>query len=84
MADLAGAGFTNLLDNENVKEILASNPQMAPKGAILVYDTVRGTKPSPAGHIEIKTEDSGIDRSEERRVGKECCSRCRSRWSPYH
>ena len=23
-------------------------------------------------------------RSEERRVGKECCSRCRSRWSPYH
>ena len=25
-----------------------------------------------------------IDRSEERRVGKECASRCRSRWSPYH
>ena len=23
-------------------------------------------------------------RSEERRVGKECKSRCRSRWSPYH
>ena len=31
----------------------------------------------------------GIDslpevRSEERRVGKECLSQCRSRWSPYH
>src|SRR3546814_14616219 len=26
----------------------------------------------------------GIDRSEERRVGKECVSTCRSRWSPYH
>ena len=25
-----------------------------------------------------------IMRSEERRVGKECFSRCRSRWSPYH
>ena len=25
-----------------------------------------------------------IDRSEERRVGKECLSVCRSRWSPYH
>src|SRR3546814_16641494 len=25
-----------------------------------------------------------LDRSEERRVGKECVSRCRSRWSPYH
>ena len=23
-------------------------------------------------------------RSEERRVGKECSSPCRSRWSPYH
>ena len=23
-------------------------------------------------------------RSEERRVGKECCALCRSRWSPYH
>src|SRR3546814_19249914 len=25
-----------------------------------------------------------IERSEARRVGKECVSRCRSRWSPYH
>src|SRR3546814_4374617 len=25
-----------------------------------------------------------IKRSEERRVGKECVSTCRSRWSPYH
>ena len=24
------------------------------------------------------------ERSEERRVGKECASMCRSRWSPYH
>ena len=26
----------------------------------------------------------GVNRSEERRVGKECASMCRSRWSPYH
>ena len=25
-----------------------------------------------------------VARSEERRVGKECSSPCRSRWSPYH
>src|SRR3546814_11314852 len=25
-----------------------------------------------------------VKRSEERRVGKECVSTCRSRWSPYH
>src|SRR3546814_2944265 len=28
--------------------------------------------------------DVEIPRSEERRVGKECVSTCRSRWSPYH
>src|SRR3546814_14775393 len=32
-----------------------------------------------AGHPDI--EDA---RSEERPVGKECVSACRSRWSPYH
>ena len=25
-----------------------------------------------------------LERSEERRVGKECDALCRSRWSPYH
>src|SRR3546814_17425412 len=33
-------------------------------------------------------DDTPVDpwqaRSEERRVGKECVSTCRSRWSPYH
>src|SRR3546814_9374780 len=33
-----------------------------------------------AGHVG----DEALDRSEERRVGKECDSTCRSRWSPYH
>src|SRR3546814_6811386 len=28
--------------------------------------------------------DGATGRSEERRVGKECVSTCRSRWSPYH
>src|SRR3546814_9978289 len=41
-----------------------------------------------AGGKEIKTclGQSGamLARSEERRVGKECVSTCRSRWSPYH
>src|SRR5260221_10042028 len=30
--------------------------------------------------IDSGVEPAGVDRSEERRVGKEC----RSRWSPYH
>src|SRR3546814_15578251 len=32
----------------------------------------------------INDDGSAGDRSEERRVGKECVSTCRSRWSPYH
>src|SRR3546814_1880883 len=35
-----------------------------------------GTKIVCLGNVE--------QRSEERRVGKECVSTCRSRWSPYH
>src|SRR3546814_16156274 len=31
-----------------------------------------------------ETGEADICRSEERRVGKECVSTCRSRWSPYH
>src|SRR3546814_1358536 len=31
-----------------------------------------------------RREEAEHDRSEERRVGKECVSTCRSRWSPYH
>src|SRR3546814_15050183 len=33
---------------------------------------------------EVLALQRQIDRSEERRVGKECVSKCRSRWSPYH
>src|SRR3546814_10698324 len=32
----------------------------------------------------VLTVDPAGWRSEERRVGKECVSTCRSRWSPYH
>src|SRR3546814_11890759 len=31
-----------------------------------------------------RKDETGLRRSEERRVGKECVSTCRSRWSPYH
>src|SRR3546814_16734860 len=43
-----------------------------------------------SGSGEIVTPETALrvgavfGRSEERRVGKECVSTCRSRWSPYH
>src|SRR3546814_19978476 len=36
------------------------------------------------GGIVVGTKGGGRIRSEERGVGKECVSTCRSRWWPYH
>src|SRR3546814_18942206 len=36
------------------------------------------------GHEVGRRRVRRLMRSEERRVGKECVSTCRSRWSPYH
>src|SRR3546814_14388433 len=47
----------------------------------------------PVVNVNVQDEESSAEegalmhvrlRSEERRVGKECVSTCRSRWSPYH
>ena len=59
--DLQPMGFENLLDDANLREILQNNPRLAPKGAILVFETTPGARVSPSGHIEIKTQDSGRD-----------------------
>ena len=50
---------------------------------LLQFCPVLGAKPELAGELEFREVES-LRRSEERRVGKECASMCRSRWSPYH
>src|SRR3546814_3816917 len=49
----------------------------------LVLDVVFRILGADVGEQQL---DVGLQalRSEERRVGKECVSTCRSRWSPYH
>src|SRR3546814_6392630 len=47
----------------------------------------RATRPFIFGRIASSSRSEcrkARKRSEERRVGKECVSTCRSRWSPYH
>ena len=45
----------------------------------------RAIIPANINHLELEPMIIGRNfRSEERRVGKECTSWCRSRWSPYH
>src|SRR3546814_2484237 len=46
-----------------------------------------GNPRAPEHFISLeRMQETHLDavRSEERRVGKECVSTCRSRWSPYH
>src|SRR3546814_18371787 len=71
-----------------------------PSGRILFHirrSPARGDTPKPNAGKEVSPPSSNVfrsiiavqlrcppSRSEERRVGKECVSTCRSRWSPYH
>src|SRR3546814_4146361 len=61
-------------------------------GAINMVDAIQGREPG-IGFLNqfvdillrrMAREPGAHGRSEERRVGKECVSTCRSRWSPYH
>src|SRR3546814_18544743 len=50
----------------------------------LVLDILLSNQ-APSVDVEVDGRDRCVSsRSEERRVGKECVSTCRSRWSPYH
>src|SRR3546814_17914590 len=65
------AGEDEELDYVESRLINAFAPEQNRK----LIDTGRGVSVDPI---------IAIERSEERRVGKECVSTCRSRWSPYH
>src|SRR3546814_4864657 len=59
------------------------------KAQILVFvrdllDQFRPDHQLPLYISRASRKTRSIRRSEERRVGKECVSTCRSRWSPYH
>src|SRR3546814_4125805 len=69
------AGVDTLVSDENVGWLKL--PEMARLRAD-AKEISREISPA-AGEMP-----SNLARSEERRVGKECVSTCRSRWSPYH
>ena len=57
--------------------------------AVLMADTLGGLGFTLIGggaqlDLDKAALDTAVQRSEERRVGKECTIQCRSRWSPYH
>src|SRR3546814_12120127 len=52
--------------------------------SIAIPISVRACGGGRHGKQDKGAEGRTAERSEERRVGKECVSTCRSRWSPYH
>src|SRR3546814_15257700 len=71
--------------NSVVGALVLANTLLAQQNVHVVFDIKVDPLPR-LEHIEERTYKSApqISRSEERRVGKECVSTCRSRWSPYH
>src|SRR3546814_12354396 len=55
---------------------------VGPKGVDVIDCSSGGMRGSPV--VGTGPVGYGYQRSEERRVGTECVSTCRSRWSPYH
>ena len=68
-------------DNSNSQYATLGLRACADAGIVLPKDVLQLARKS---WTESQHPASGEDRSEERRVGKECTSWCRSRWSPYH
>src|SRR3546814_15801499 len=82
-----GDVYVSNLPNDFTEEQLAE--LFDPYGLVLGVVIARpfGTERPPIGHVMLapkKAGDEAIRRSEERRVGKECVSTCRSRGSPDH
>src|SRR3546814_1361219 len=53
----------------------------APDARLVLVSSLAAREPGLSHYAASKAAG---ERSEERRVGKECVSTCRSRWSPYH
>src|SRR3546814_1465701 len=68
------AGMERFTKAKSLNAILAELQKIAPAVAAAPQVSVTVNAASAAAPT----------RSEERRVGKECVSTCRSRWSPYH
>src|SRR3546814_4986131 len=79
-SDLAAAPFPHAIYTSHVRD--EGNYNIGVVEAVEEVITVaREAKiPGVVTHIKVL----GHKRSEERRVGKECGSTCRSRWSRYH
>ena len=67
-----------------VVDLARSHTTVAVERAVLRLAGVTGADPDGIPWVNRLVDAVAGERSEERRVGKECSLTCRSRWSPYH
>src|SRR3546814_4492143 len=65
-------------------QLVAVDELTAERGVVDRQDAGAAAAQAAAGLHAVEVEAAALVRSEERRVGKECVSTCRYRWSPYH
>src|SRR3546814_13275243 len=75
-----GGGFGNKAHFFKEEALVAIIAMQTPHPVVWSADRVENLTSS----LHSREQIHDVERSEERRVGKECVSTCRSRWSPYH
>src|SRR3546814_18810021 len=70
--------FCNSIRRAAWLSVLCNIPMAGRRKAIKPVDL------TPSSAFHTKPQAMSLARSDERRVGTECVSTCRSRWSPYH
>src|SRR3546814_14023605 len=88
-SDLIGIARLDRVEQRLVRQVGIALGGLEPRIEPVSRDARAVTMAELAAHlgklvrIFHLAERRPIERSEERRVGKECVSQCRSRWSPY-
>src|SRR3546814_14826042 len=70
--------------NDGPKNRVKTGLQLLRQGSHLLRHIINADDIGRGEKAQYCKIEPARTRSEERRVGKECVSTCRSRWSPYH
>src|SRR3546814_19432873 len=86
-SDLSGIALPDAIpatERAHLKMIIDALARRDPETVAFIAADMEVMAEASLRNHKLTAFERGGWRSEERRVGKECVSTCRSRWSPYH